>query len=387
MRRRWEAQGGSRELVYDVALWGFPAGDRRRPPLLPRHHARGPSFDHWWGPFAVWHGGLGIWGGIALGTLVGIWRVHRAGADIPAVPRRGRARRCSSRRRSGASATTSTRSCSGGRATSRGRSRSTPSTGPRAYLADPTFHPTFLYELLWNLLLAAALVWLGRHRDDPAARSSSRSTSPATAPSGSSTSSCGSTPRRTCSGCAGTWCSHARERYRPCLVRREPAPGLEQAELVADATPRRGARRELAQTAATWWSTARGESTSRSAISALRNPPRPTPAPPARGRLARPGWRASCAAGRAARAPRARAAERASRTEGTAPSRSNRSALRTSSALSTLRAPGASYGQRAAPALGACSAHRRSAAASRAARAAPRVRSARVRLWSARSPR
>ena len=24
--RRWEAQGGSRELVQDVALWGFPAG-------------------------------------------------------------------------------------------------------------------------------------------------------------------------------------------------------------------------------------------------------------------------------------------------------------------------------------------------------------------------
>lgn len=25
-----------------------------------------------------------------------------------------------------------------------------------------TFHPTFLYELVWNLVLAAALVWLGR---------------------------------------------------------------------------------------------------------------------------------------------------------------------------------------------------------------------------------
>ena len=35
---------------------------------------------------------------------------------------------------------------------------------PDRYLADPTFHPTFLYELLWNLALAAALVWLDRHR-------------------------------------------------------------------------------------------------------------------------------------------------------------------------------------------------------------------------------
>ncbi len=24
--RRWEAVGGSRALVYDVAMWGFPAG-------------------------------------------------------------------------------------------------------------------------------------------------------------------------------------------------------------------------------------------------------------------------------------------------------------------------------------------------------------------------
>jgi hypothetical protein len=26
-------------------------------------------------------GGLGVWGGILAGTLVGIWRVHRAGAQ------------------------------------------------------------------------------------------------------------------------------------------------------------------------------------------------------------------------------------------------------------------------------------------------------------------
>src|ERR1700689_3318986 len=35
---------------------------------------------HWLGPCAVWDGGLGIWGGIALATIVGAWRVRRAGA-------------------------------------------------------------------------------------------------------------------------------------------------------------------------------------------------------------------------------------------------------------------------------------------------------------------
>ena len=28
---------------------------------------------HWWGPFAIWKGGLGIWGGVAAGVAVGLW--------------------------------------------------------------------------------------------------------------------------------------------------------------------------------------------------------------------------------------------------------------------------------------------------------------------------
>jgi prolipoprotein diacylglyceryltransferase len=35
---------------------------------------------------------------------------------------------------------------------------------PPGYLADPTFHPVFLYELIFDLALAAGLVWLGHHR-------------------------------------------------------------------------------------------------------------------------------------------------------------------------------------------------------------------------------
>ncbi len=36
---------------------------------------------------------------------------------------------------------------------------------PEAHAASTTFHPTFLYEGIWNLALAAGLVWLGRRRD------------------------------------------------------------------------------------------------------------------------------------------------------------------------------------------------------------------------------
>ena len=81
-RRRWQAVGGDRELVYDVALWGFPAGI-----IGGRLYFLATSWNqvppHWWGFLAIWKGGLGIWGGIALGTLVGLWRLRRAGANLP----------------------------------------------------------------------------------------------------------------------------------------------------------------------------------------------------------------------------------------------------------------------------------------------------------------
>jgi len=39
-----------------------------------------------------------------------------------------------------------------------------PAHRPLDYAQFATFQPTFLYELIWNLLLAGALVWLGRRR-------------------------------------------------------------------------------------------------------------------------------------------------------------------------------------------------------------------------------
>ena len=31
---------------------------------------------------------------------------------------------------------------------------------PTRFLDEPTFHPTFLYELLWNLFVVAAIIWI-----------------------------------------------------------------------------------------------------------------------------------------------------------------------------------------------------------------------------------
>jgi prolipoprotein diacylglyceryl transferase len=160
--RRWEAVGGARELVGDVALWGFPAGL-----LGGRLYFLATSWNevpaHWWGPLAIWRGGLGIWGGIALGTAVGLWRVHRAGADralfldaaAPALlvaQAIGRVGNYFNQELFG-------------RPTSLPWGlQIAPEHRPAAYATDPTFHPTFLYELIFDLALAGALVLLGRRR-------------------------------------------------------------------------------------------------------------------------------------------------------------------------------------------------------------------------------
>jgi prolipoprotein diacylglyceryltransferase len=81
--------------------------------------------------------------------------------NIPSstAPRRG----SRSRRRSADSATTSIR------AVRRAHQppwalQIDPAHRPAHYLAYSTFHPTFLYELLWDLALAGALAWLGLRR-------------------------------------------------------------------------------------------------------------------------------------------------------------------------------------------------------------------------------
>jgi prolipoprotein diacylglyceryl transferase len=78
---RWKRLGGDPDLVLRVAVWGVAAGI-----VGARAYHDVTSWDqvpdHWWGPFAVWQGGLGVWGGILLGCLVGAWIVHRTGASV-----------------------------------------------------------------------------------------------------------------------------------------------------------------------------------------------------------------------------------------------------------------------------------------------------------------
>jgi len=161
-RRRWRREDGSDELVYEVALWGVPVGL-----IGGRLYFLATSWDQWrhtwWGPFAVWDGGLGIWGGILAGTLAGLWVLRRRGADIPrfldaAAPALLVAQSI------GRVGNYFNQELFGKPTTLPWALRIDPAHRPDHYGAYTTFHPTFLYEIVWNLTLAAALVWLGKHR-------------------------------------------------------------------------------------------------------------------------------------------------------------------------------------------------------------------------------
>ena len=157
---RWRALGGDWDLVVRAAVWGVAWGI-----VGARLYHVATSWDelpdHWWGPFAVWRGGLGIWGGVVFGVVAGAVVVRRAGESV--------------RLMLDAVAPALLVAQGIGRWGNWfnqelfGKPTSLPwgleidlDHRPAAYLGSSTFHPTFLYEFLYDLLAAGLLVLVGR---------------------------------------------------------------------------------------------------------------------------------------------------------------------------------------------------------------------------------
>jgi phosphatidylglycerol---prolipoprotein diacylglyceryl transferase len=163
-RRRWRAAGGDPALVGDVALWAVPAGiiggriyfDITTPFDITPHA--------WYGPLAVWTGGLGIWGGIAGGAAAGIWRVRRSGASCGAFAN-AVAPALLIAQAAGRVGNYFNQELFGKPTGLPWGLEIAPASRPSGYAQFTTFQPTFLYELIFDLALAAVLVWLGHHRD------------------------------------------------------------------------------------------------------------------------------------------------------------------------------------------------------------------------------
>lgn len=156
--RRWKARGGDPDLVFEVALWSVIAGligarlyfDITTP---------GQMGNQWYAPIAVWQGGLGIWGGVALGVAVGAFVVHRRGASItefmdaaaPGLPLAAGIGRLGN---------WFNQELFGGPTSLPWGLRIDPQYRPLHYTTATTFQPTFLYEMIWDIGLAGLLVWL-----------------------------------------------------------------------------------------------------------------------------------------------------------------------------------------------------------------------------------
>jgi len=148
------------DLVLRVAVWGAAAGV-----VGARIYHVITSWDEipepkWQGVFEVWKGGLGVWGGITLGTLVGALIVRRAGHSVRLFAD----------------------AVAPGLLLAQGIGRwgnywnqelfgkptdlpwgleISPDNRPDQYLSDTTFHPTFLYEFLWDVSMVGVLIFVG----------------------------------------------------------------------------------------------------------------------------------------------------------------------------------------------------------------------------------
>jgi prolipoprotein diacylglyceryl transferase len=160
--RRLQARGGRSGVVADIAVWAVPfglVGARlyhllTNPELYWGTHGQGTV-----AAFEIWHGGLGIWGGIA-GGAVGAWIGARR-AGVPFI--------------------TVADAVAPGLAFAQAIGRwgnyfnqelyGRHTTLPWAVRIDAahsvtghadTFHPTFLYESLWDLGVGLLVIWADR---------------------------------------------------------------------------------------------------------------------------------------------------------------------------------------------------------------------------------
>ncbi|NNU28794.1 prolipoprotein diacylglyceryl transferase [Isoptericola sediminis] len=167
--RRWKDRGGDPDDVLEIAFWAVPFGI-----IGGRIYHVISSPDAYWGEngdpvraLYIWEGGLGIWGAVALGA-VGAWiGCRRQGVRLSTFADAlapgllvaqaiGRLGNWFNQELFGAPT-----ELPWGLEIDAEYLPVDPATGVE-YAAGTLFHPTFLYEMLWNLAAAALLIWLDR---------------------------------------------------------------------------------------------------------------------------------------------------------------------------------------------------------------------------------
>ncbi|MEJ5255250.1 MAG: prolipoprotein diacylglyceryl transferase [Acidimicrobiales bacterium] len=161
--RRWARRGGDAEDMWSIAVWAVPAGlvGARLYHVITDWRTYFP--DHPLDALAIWRGGLGIPGGIIAGVAVGAYVARRRGIRLP-VGLDTVAPALPVAQAIGRLGNWFNQEVFGRPTDLPWGLEIDPAHRPTAYLNSPTFHPTFLYEGLWNLALAGLLLWLDRKR-------------------------------------------------------------------------------------------------------------------------------------------------------------------------------------------------------------------------------
>ena len=160
--RRLVSRGGRPGAVSDIALWAVPFGivGGRLYHVITDPELYFAAGTNPWNAFAVWEGGLGIWGALLLGAL-GAWiGARRSGiqfsevawAVAPAVP---------IAQAIGRWGNWFNQELFGKPTDLPWALRIAPQHRPDGYQNATTFHPTFLYESLWDLGVAGLIIWAG----------------------------------------------------------------------------------------------------------------------------------------------------------------------------------------------------------------------------------
>ena len=156
--KRAEARGlGSTDDFSSIAMWAVPAGvigGRLYHVITDYELFRGHLID----AVKIWQGGLGIWGGVSLGVIVGLWRARVRQLNVLgllscAVPGIAVAQAI------GRWGNWWNQELFGRPTTLPWALRVSDSVAEKAgYAAGTLFHPTFLYESIGCLVLAWLLV-------------------------------------------------------------------------------------------------------------------------------------------------------------------------------------------------------------------------------------
>lgn len=157
-QRRWAAAGGDPDDISRTAMWAVPAGligARLYHVVTDWRFGEGIAV-----PFKIWEGGLGIPGGMAAGILAALWIIKRQGwnrasfldAAVPSLPLAQAIGRVGN---------WFNQELFGGPTDLPWGVEIDPQHRPAEFAASDVFHPTFLYESLWNLGLVMFLIWIG----------------------------------------------------------------------------------------------------------------------------------------------------------------------------------------------------------------------------------